>query len=144
MPSSALLLVLTLALPEETSPYHKELRAVDNSMVCWDGTHVGWMPFVDKKIEEKYRKFTRSPLFYQALYDLLQDHKRFAIAHVLLTRYVRRVPGVDFGEKVPSHWFGLRIAVRDDGKVFYPAPQQQMRFLRAYWKRVLRENKLIP
>ncbi|GEM_PF-1674289 len=144
MDMMALFAILIMTIPEGPSPYYKELHSVDNQIIFWDGTLFGWVPLVDKEIEEKYRKFTRDPLFYLALYDLLQDEKRFAIAHVLLTRFVKRVPGVDFGEKVPSHWFGLRLAVGADGKVYYPHPQRQMRFLRAYWKRVLRENKLLP
>jgi len=139
---SALLLAFALPLPEKLFPYHKELRAVDNRVIRWDHQFIGLIPFVDKKILEKYQKFTDDPRFYQALYDLLSDEKRFAIAHVMLTFYVERAPIVDRGGKIIDHWYGL--VVSGEPNEMYPNPQRQMRFLRAYWKRVLRENKLLP
>ncbi len=140
MGSVTLFAILIMALPEESSPYHKELRAVDNRVIRWEGTHFGLVPVVNKEVETTCKRLVGQPGFYQALYDFLSDESRFVAAHVLLRRCVPRVPP---GRVSIDHYCGLTIKVDEDGKVFYPDPQRQMRFLRAYWKRVLLQNKLL-
>lgn len=67
------------------------------------------------------------------LVQALDDPERFAIAHVLLVWITRRT--MDISE---THWNGMRITLREDGKVDYHP--DQMEKIKEMWPSYLRDR----
>lgn len=92
-----------------------------NSDIEWDGNTVGLWPSVHGDVARQLLDLGSGAT--QALVGALADPKRFAAAHVLLTRIAKK------GHRISaSEWNGLRVTLHADGtKDLHPGQIEDIR-----------------
>lgn len=101
------------------------IQALSNQQVLWDGSPVGYMPFLQGEAPQRVLEQGGAAL--PALLDALEDPERFVVAHVLLTH----LAGVRY--QAFPRWNGLALELRED---LPPAVEPSQRFaLEKRWRR---------
>jgi hypothetical protein len=72
-------------LAQSEGPSSVDFSVISNSDVTWAHTIVGWQPVLSGKTKEIYERTKIAENNLSPLVDMLDDPKKFVVAHVLLT-----------------------------------------------------------